>query len=82
MTIALTQEQEVKLKELLDAGQFESPEQFIAYSLASLEEDKETTVWFKSAVNKGLKSLDQGHYSQRTTSELVTEAERRLSTRS
>ncbi len=79
MTIALTQEQETKLKELLDAGQFESPEQFIAYSLALLEEDEETTAWFKLEVGKGLKSLDQGTYSQKTTTELVSEAERRLS---
>ena len=80
MTISLTAEQESKLQELIQKGQFESPEQFISYSLASLDEDEDTTAWLKAQVAKGLQSLDEGKRSSLSTEEIVAEAQKRLQT--
>ena len=81
-TLTLTPEQETRLQDLLERGQFDSPEQFISYALASVEgEDAETTSWLKMQVEQGLKSLDAGHYSSKGTEEIVAEAERELAKR-
>ena len=78
-TLTLTPEQETRLQDLLERGQFESPEQFITCALASVEgEDAETTSWLKMQVEQGLKSLDAGRYSSKGTEEVVAEAEREL----
>lgn len=61
MTIELTREQEAQLNELVEAGTFESVEQFIAYSLAAVaDEDAEHTDWLRAETLKGLASLEAG----------------------
>ena len=81
-TLTLTPEQKTRLQSLLERGQFDSPEQFITCALASVEaEDDETTVWFKGKVEQGIKSLDEGRYSTKSTGEIIAEAERELTKR-
>ena len=78
----LTPEQEVRIQDLLERDQFDSPEQFIGYALALVEnEDDDTTVWFKGQLVRGIKSLDEGHYSTKSTGEIIAEAERELTKR-
>lgn len=77
MTIELTQEQEAQLNRLVQAGTFDSVEQFITYSLAMVsEEDPEHTAWLKARVQEGLASLDAGRYSTMSTEEIATEGAR------
>ena len=80
-TLTLTREQEARLRDLLERGQFDSPEQFIDHALLSVEEDADTTVWLKAQVEQGLASLNGGHYSTKITEEIVAEAERELAKR-
>ena len=82
MTIKLTREQESQLNELVQAGKFESVEQFINYSLAAVtEEDAEHTEWLRTETLKGLASLDAGRYSSMTTEEIAAEGARQLDSR-
>ena len=77
MTISLIREQEAQLKRLVQAGTFESVEQFINYSLAAVTmEDAEHTAWLKVEVHRGLSSLDAGRYSAMTTEEIAAEGAR------
>ncbi len=82
MTIELTRDQEAQLNELVEAGTFESVEQFIAYSLAAVaDEDAEHTGWLRAETLKGLASLDAGRYSAMTTEQIAAEGARRLDAR-
>ncbi len=82
MTIELTREQEVRLNKLVEAGKFDSVEQFIAYSLAAVtEEDAEHTDWLRVEALKGLASLDAGRYSAMTTEQIAAEGARQLDQR-
>ncbi len=74
MTIELTREQEAQLNELVQAGKFESVEQFISYSLSAVtEEDAEHTDWLRAEILKGLASLNAGRYSQKSTEDIAAE---------
>ncbi len=82
MTIELTHEQEAQLNELVQAGKFDSVEQFIAYSLAAVtDEDAEHTDWLRAETLKGLVSLNAGRYSAMTTEDIAAKGERQLDTR-
>lgn len=82
MTIELTREQEAQLHELVQAGKFDSVEQFIAYSLAAVtDEDAEHTDWLRAETPKGLASLDAGRYSAMTTEQIAAEGVRQLDQR-
>ncbi|MDQ3396214.1 MAG: hypothetical protein M3511_00350 [Deinococcota bacterium] len=82
MTIELTREQEAQLKELVEAGKFDSVEQFISYSLAAVaEENAEHTDWLRAETRKGLASLDAGRYSEMTTEEIAATGARQLDLR-
>ena len=49
MKIELTREQEAQLNALVQAGKFDSVEQFISYSLSAVtDEDAEHTEWLRA----------------------------------
>ncbi|UCH25834.1 MAG: hypothetical protein JSV66_18230 [Trueperaceae bacterium] len=79
MTIDLTPEQEAQLIRLVQTGVFESVEQFIGYSLAMVgQEDAEHKAWLKAELQKGIASLDAGHFSTMSTEEIAAEGARQL----
>ena len=79
MTIELTREQEAQLNELVQAGKFESVEQFINYSLSAVtEEDAEHSDWLRAETLRGLVSLDAGRYSDKSTEDIAAEGTRLL----
>ena len=82
MTIELTREQEAQLNALVQAGKFDSVEQFISYSLSAVtDEDAEHTEWLRAETLKGLASLDAGRYSGMTTEQIAAEGARQLDQR-
>lgn len=82
MTIELTREQEAQLNELVQAGKFDSVEQFISYSLAAVAvEDAEHINWLRAETLKGLASLSAGRYSAMTTEQIAAEGARQLDQR-
>lgn len=77
MTIELTREQEAQLSQLVQAGKFESVEQFINYSLSAVStEDAEHTDWLRAETLKGLASLDAGRYSNLSTEDIAAKGMR------